>query len=145
NEAFKAVQPQVKSSSTAIEWNADPNAPNRFAFGRVGGAGNIIHNATYGPDKMFVGFVGVMSASGPIKSWQAFKADDAFVSFDASGKAINPEYAKEMYLGRQRGRQPEPSYLPSPAGLKGGAAMPRWGASYKLSGKAAYMYTLAEN
>lgn len=145
NEAFKAVQPEVKSSSTALEWNADPNAPNRFAFGRVGGAGNIIHNATYGPDKMFVGFVGVMSASGPIKSWQAFKADDAFVSFNAAGMAINTEYAGEMYLGRQRGRQPEPSYLPSPSGLKHGAAMPRWGASYKLSGKAAYMYTLAEN
>jgi len=145
NEAFKAVQPQVKSSSTALEWNADPNAPNRFAFGRVGGAGNIIHNATYGPDKMFVGFVGVMSASGPIKSWQAFKADDAFVSFDASGKAINTEYANEMYLRRQRGLQPEPSYLPSPSGLKNGAAMPRWGASYRLSGKAAYIYTLAEN
>lgn len=145
NEAFKAVQPEVKSSSTALEWNADPNAPNRFAFGRVGGAGNIIHNATYGPDKMFVGFVGVMSASGPIKSWQAFKADDAFVSFNAAGMAINTEYAGEMYLGRQRGLQPEPSYLPSPSGLKHGAAMPRWGASYKLSGKAAYMYTLAEN
>lgn len=145
NEAFKAVQPEVRSSSTALEWNADPNAPNRFAFGRVGGAGNIIHNATYGPDKMFVGFVGVMSASGPIKSWQAFKADDAFVSFNAAGMAINTEYAGEMYLGRQRGRQPEPSYLPSPSGLKHGAAMPRWGASYKLSGKAAYMYTLAEN
>ncbi|MGX8273048.1 fibronectin type III domain-containing protein [Brevundimonas diminuta] len=145
NEAFKAVQPEVKSSNTALEWNADPNAPNRFAFGRVGGAGNIIHNATYGPDKMFVGFVGVMSASGPIKSWQAFKADDAFVSFNAAGMAINTEYAGEMYLGRQRGLQPEPSYLPSPSGLKHGAAMPRWGASYKLSGKAAYMYTLAEN
>ncbi|QPB10623.1 host specificity protein J [Bacteriophage sp. 438212] len=145
NEAFKAVQPQVKSSSTALEWNADPNAPNRFAFGRVGGAGNIIHNATYGPDKMFVGFVGVMSASGPIKSWQAFKADDAFVSFNAAGMAINTEYAGEMYLGRQRGLQPEATYLPSPSGLKHGAAMPRWGASYKLSGKAAYMYTLAEN
>lgn len=145
NEAFKAVQPQVKSSSTALEWNADPNAPNRFAFGRVGGAGNIIHNATYGPDKMFVGFVGVMSASGPIKSWQAFKADDAFVSFDGTGKAVNTEYANEMYLGVQRGLQPELFYLPSPAGLKNEAVMPRWGASYKLSGKAAYMYTLAEN
>lgn len=145
NEAFKAVQPSVKSSSTSIEWNADPNAPNRLAFGRIGGAGNIIHNATYGPDKMFVGFVGVMSASGPIKNWVAFKADDAFVSFDGAGKAITSDYAGEMYLGRQRGLQPEPSYLPSPSGLKNGAAMPRWGASYKLSGKAAYHYTLAEN
>lgn len=145
NEAFKAVQPQVKSSSTAIEWNADPNAPNRFAFGRIGGAGNIIHNATYGPDKMYVGFVGVMSASGPIKSWVAFKADDAFVSFNGSGMATNTEYAGEMNLVRQRGLQPEASYLPSPAGQKNGAVMPRWGASYKLSGKAAYHYTLAEN
>jgi len=145
NEAFKAVQPQVKSSSTAVEWNADPNAPNRFAFGRIGGAGNIIHNATYGPDKMYVGFVGVMSASGPIKSWVAFKADDAFVSFNGSGMATNTEYAGEMNLVRQRGLQPEASYLPSPAGQKNGAVMPRWGASYKLSGKAAYHYTLAEN
>lgn len=64
---------------------------------------------------------------------------------DHTTMAINTEYAGEMYLGRQRGLQPEPSYLPSPSGLKNGAAMPRWGASYKLSGKAAYMYTLAEN
>jgi hypothetical protein len=145
NEAFKAVQPSVKSSSTAIEWNADPNAPNRFPFGRVGGAGNIIHNATYGPDKMYVGFVGVMGASGPIKSWISLKADDVFVNFDGSGKAIDSDYAGEMFVRRQRGLQPETSYLPSPAGLKNGAAMPRWGVSYKLSGKAAYHYTLAEN
>lgn len=145
NEAFKAVQPSVKSSSTAIEWNADPNAPNRFPFGRVGGAGNIIHNATYGPDKMYVGFVGVMGASGPIKSWISLKADDAFVNFDGSGKAIDSDYAGEMFIRRQRGLQPEASYLPSPPGLKNGAAMPRWGMSYKLSGKAAYHYTLAEN
>lgn len=143
--AFQAIQPEVKSSSTSIEWNADPNAPNRFAFGRVGGAGNIIHNTTYGPDKMYVGFVGVMSASGPIKSWVGFKADDAHVSFNGAGMAISSEYANEMWLGRQLGRQPEPSYLPSPSGLKNGAGMPRWGASYKLSGKAAYIYTLSEN
>ncbi|MFC5373914.1 hypothetical protein ACFPIF_15210 [Brevundimonas faecalis] len=143
--ALQAVQPQVKSSSTAIEWTADPNAPNRFAFGRVGGAGNIIHNITYGPDKMFVGFVGVMSASGPIKSWVGFKADDAYVAFDGNGKAVTSQYANEMWVRRQRGLQPEAGALTSPSGLKHGATMPMWGAGYRLSGKAAYMYTLSEN
>lgn len=146
NEAFKAVQPQVKSSGAAIEWNADPNAPNRFAFGRIGGAGNIIHNAVYGPDDMFVGFVGVMSASGPIKAWVGFKAEDRHVSFNGSGEAITSPYNdKKMWLDRLRGEQPETRALASPAGLKNGAQMPRWGASYRLSGKAAYMYTLSEN
>ncbi|WP_293826015.1 hypothetical protein [uncultured Brevundimonas sp.] len=145
NAAFGVVQPEVKSSSTAIEWNADPNAPNRFAFGRVGGAGNIIHNATYGPDKMYVSFVGVMSASGPIKGWVGFRADELPVAFDANGRATTAEYAGEMFLRRQRGLQPEPAALASPSGLKNGATMPGWGASYKLSGKAAFMYTLAEN
>ncbi|MET4683738.1 hypothetical protein [Brevundimonas faecalis] len=143
--ALQAVQPQVKSSSTAIEWTADPNAPNRFAFGRVGGAGNIIHNITYGPDKMFVGFVGVMSASGPIKSWVGFKADDAYVAFDGNGKAVTSQYANEMWVRRQRGLQPEAGALTSPSELKHGATMPMWGAGYRLSGKAAYMYTLSEN
>lgn len=145
NAAFGALQPEVKSSSTAIEWNADPNAPNRFPFGRVGGAGNIIHNATYGPDKMFVSFVGVMGSSGPIRSWVGFRADDQPVSFDGSGKANSTQYANVMWLGRQLGRQPETSALSSPSGLKNGATLPGWGSSYRLSGKAAFVYTLSEN
>lgn len=145
NEAFKAVQPQVKSSSTALEWTADPNAPNRFAFGRVGGAGNIIHNASYGPDNMYVGFVGVMSASGPINRWVGFRAEETPVTFDGSGKANSSYYANVMWLDRLNGTQPATRALSSPSGLKNGASMPSWGASAKLSGKAAYMYTLGEN
>ena len=145
NAAFGVLQPEVKSSSTAIEWNADPNAPNRFPFGRVGGAGNIIHNATYGPDKMFVSFVGVMGSSGPIRSWVGFRADDQPVSFDGSGKANSTQYANVMWLSRQLGRQPETSALSSPSGLKNGATLPGWGSSYRLSGKAAFVYTLSEN
>lgn len=144
-QATSAVQPDVKPSSANLEWTADPNAPNRFPFGRVGGAGNIIHNATYGPDKMYVGFVGVMAASGPIKNWVGFKADGLSPSFDSSGMAISTEYANEMWLDRLKGFQPESRALASPTGLKSGATMPRWGSTYKLSGKAAYMYTLSEN
>ena len=144
-QATSAVQPEVKPSSANIEWTADPNAPNRFPFGRVGGAGNIIHNATYGPDKMYVGFVGVMAASGPIKNWVGFKADGVSPAFDAGGKAITTDYANEMWLDRLKGFQPETRALASPGGLKNGATMPSWGSTHKLSGKAAYMYTLSEN
>ncbi|CAN7167818.1 phage tail protein [Brevundimonas sp. LjRoot202] len=144
-QATSAVQPDVKPSSSNVEWTADPNAPNRFPFGRVGGAGNIIHNATYGPDKMYVGFVGVMAASGPINGWVGFKADGLSPSFDANGKAITTDYANEMWLDRLNGDQPASRALASPTGLKNSATMPRWGSSYKLSGKAAYMYTLSEN
>lgn len=143
--AFGAVQPEVKSSATSLEWTADPDAPNRFPFGRVGGAGNIIHNATFGPDLMYAGFVGILAASGPIKGYIGFKADQTEVTFDGNGKAITSDYANEMWLIRQRGLQPEPSALPSPAGLKNSATLPDWGSSYKLSGKAAYMYVLGEN
>lgn len=143
--AFGAVQPDVKSSSASIEWNADPNAPNRFPFGRVGGAGNIVHNATFGPDLMYAGFVGVLGCSGPIKSYVGFKADQRPVTFDGTGMAVTSDYAGEMWVLRQRGLQPEPAALPTPTGLKNGVQLPNWGAAYKLSGKAAYIYILGEN
>lgn len=145
NEAFKALQPEVRQSGTSIEWEANPNAALPFAFGRVGVSGNIIANRVYGPDDMYVGFVSVVSAAGPIKSFVSFKADDTSVSFDASGKAVTSYHANVMWRRTQLGQQPEPSALSSPTGLKNGATMPGWGSAYKLSGKAAYIWTLSEN
>lgn len=143
--ASTAMQPKVASSGTAIDWTADPDAPMHFAFGRVGVAGQLVHNAVYGPDKMFVGFVGVVSSAGPINGFVGFRADETTVTFDGSGKAITSDYAGEMYLTRQVGLQPTITGLSSPSGLKNGATMPGWGPSYKLNAKAAYMMTLAEN
>ena len=143
--ASTAMQPKVASSGTAIDWTADPDAPMHFAFGRVGVAGQLVHNAVYGPDKMFVGFVGVVSSAGPINGFVGFRADETTVTFDGSGKAITSDYAGEMYLTRQVGLQPTTTGLSSPSGLKNGATMPGWGSSYKLNAKAAYMMTLAEN
>lgn len=144
-EAFKVLQPEVRQSGASIEWEANPNAALPFAFGRVGVSGNIVANRVYGPDDMYVGFVSVVSAAGPIKSFVSFKADDTSVSFDASGKAVTSYHANVMWRRTQLGRQPEPSALSSPSGLKNGVTMPGWGASYKLSGKAAYIWTLSEN
>lgn len=144
--AADALTPKVPSSGAAIEWTANPDAPMHFAAGRVGVAGQIVHNAVYGPDQMFVGFVNIVSAAGPIKGWVGFKADDAYVSFDGAGKAINTHYANVMWRTTRNGRQDgTDTALASPAGLKDNAAMPNWGSSYKLPGKACYMLTLAEN
>ena len=138
-------RPKVQSSGAAIEWAADPDAPMHFAAGRIGVAGQIVHCRVFGPDNMFVGFVNVVSGAGPIRRFVRFKADDAVVTFDASGKADSSYHANVMWRRTQLGAQPEPSALTSPSGLKNGASLPDWGSAYRLSGKAAFMYTLAEN
>lgn len=144
--AADALTPKVPSSGAAIEWAANPDAPMHFAAGRVGVAGQIVHNAVYGPDQMFVGFVNIVSAAGPIKSWVSFKADDTYVSFDGAGKANSSYYANVMWRTTRNGRQDgTDTALASPAGLKDNSSMPNWGSSYKLPGKACYMLTLAEN
>ena len=145
NAAFKALQPEVRQSGASIEWEANPNAALPFAFGRVGVSGNIVANRVYGPDDMYVGFVSVVSAAGPIRSFVSFRADDTPVSFDANGKAVTSYHANVMWRRTQVGRQPEPGALPSPSGLKHNVTMPGWGPAYKLSAKAAYILTLAEN
>lgn len=143
--ATTLMQPKVAPSGSSIEWTADPDAPMHFPFGRVGVAGQLAHNAVYGPNNMYVGFVGVVGAAGPINSFVSYRADDTVVTFDGAGNAITSEYANEMWLKRQLGTQPTTTALSSPSGLTGGATIPDWGSSYKLSGKAAYMLTLSEN
>lgn len=143
--ATTLMQPKVAPSGSSIEWTADPDAPMHFPFGRVGVAGQLVHNAVYGPNNMYVGFVGVVGAAGPINAYVSYRADDTVVTFDGSGKAITSEYANEMWLTRQLGAQPTTTALSSPSGLTSGAVIPDWGSSYKLSGKAAYMLTLSEN
>lgn len=142
--ASSMQQPAVKSSGASINWTADPDAPIPFAFGRVGAAGKIVHNTTYGPDQMYAGFVGVLSGAGPIDGYEGFTADDKSVSFDSNGMAISSEYANEMWLKRQVGAQPTSTAM-AVTGLKNSAAMPGWSASSKLNGKAAYVYVLGEN
>ena len=142
--AMTAFQPQVGSAGKTFEWTLDPNAPIPFAAGLVGVAGSVVHLETYGPDKMYYGFVSVLSGAGPIKGIVGFKGDDEDVTFDADGKAITSQWTGEMWLTHRLGAQPDTA-IPSPVGLKSGAVLPEWGVGHRMSGKAGYMLVLGEN
>ncbi|MCV0413470.1 MAG: hypothetical protein K5831_01125 [Brevundimonas sp.] len=93
---------------------------------------------------MYQSLISVVSAAGPIDGWESFKADDTTVTFDGNGKANSTHYANVMWRQTRLGTQPDTA-LTSPTGLEGGATLPGWGSSYKLSGKASYILTLSEN
>ncbi|MCO8017484.1 hypothetical protein NI456_01300 [Brevundimonas diminuta] len=140
------AQPKVSSAGGALGWVGDPNGPLHFAAGRIAVGGDLRHKAAYGPnDRMYFSAVTVVSDAGPIEAFESFTANDIAVTFDASGKANSSYYANVMWRRTQLGFQPEGSYLASPSGLEGGASLPNWGASHKLSGKAAFILTLSEN
>jgi hypothetical protein len=139
-------QPKVSTAGSALGWVGDPNGPLHFAAGRIAVGGDLRHKKAYGPnDRMYFSAVTVVSDAGPIDAFESFTANDIAVTFDASGKANSSYYANVMWRRTQLGRQPEASYLASPSGLEGGATLPNWGAAHKLSAKAAFILTLAEN
>ncbi|MBU2233196.1 MAG: hypothetical protein KKG69_18170 [Alphaproteobacteria bacterium] len=140
----KALTPEIGSQGAAVRWEANPDAPLRFAFGRVGVKGNIFDAAIYGPDRMYVSFACTVSAAGPIKRFVTFRAGDYVMSFDGAGAATNEPYRGEMWLSTRLGAQPDTA-LSLPSGLKNGAAFPGWNSGRKVSGSACYMVTLGEN
>ena len=142
--AAKALTPEIGSQGAAVRWEANPDAPLRFAFGRVGVKGNIVDAAIYGPDRMYVSFACTVSAGGPIKSFVSFRAGDYYMSFDGAGAATNEPYRGEMWLSTRLGAQPDTA-LSLPSGLKNGSSFPGWNASRKMSGTAGYLVTLGEN
>ncbi|WGM31506.1 hypothetical protein [Brevundimonas sp. NIBR11] len=140
----QALTPQIASQGAAVQWEANPDAPLRFAFGRVGVKGSIKDAAVYGPDRMYVSFACTVSAAGPIKSFVAFRAGDYYMSFNGAGMATTEPYAGEMWLSTRLGLQPDTA-LSLPSGLKNGATFPGWSSDRKLSGSAGYLITLGEN
>lgn len=142
--AAKALTPEIGSQGAAVRWEANPDAPLRFAFGRVGVKGNIVDAAIYGPDRMYVSFACTVSAAGPIKRFVSFRAGDYYMSFDGAGAAVNEPYRGEMWLSTRLGTQPDTA-LSLPSGLKNGVSFPGWDASRKMSGSAGYLVTLGEN
>jgi len=142
--AAKALTPEIGSQGAAVRWEANPDAPLRFAFGRVGVKGNIVDAAIYGPDRMYVSFACTVSAAGPIKNFVSFRAGDHYMSFDGAGAATNEPYRGEMWLSTRLGTQPDTA-LSLPSGLKNGVSFPGWNATRKMSGSAGYLVTLGEN
>lgn len=143
--AMSVLQPQVGAAGRPFEFVIDPDGPIPFAAGRIGVAGSVIHRDTFGPDLMFYGIPAVLSGAGPITAIESVKADDYPMAFDANGGATTEPYRQEFYFRSVLGEQPAPLALSTPSGLKNGATLPGWGASHKLSGKAAFLMVMAEN
>nr|MCB7500717.1 phage tail protein [Enterobacter roggenkampii] len=121
------------------EWLADPNAGIPFAIGdRIGVAGNIVYKNTFGKDNEYKGIVTVLSGAGPISAYLGFTADREPVTF--AGEAATGRYGGEMWMQRRLGEQPDTA-LTSPAAITY-QKLPDWGPNHRLSGKAAFMWTL---
>lgn len=118
------------------EWVADPNAGIPFAIGpRIGVGGNIVYKNTWGKDNEYKGIVSVVSGAGPITEYLGFTADKETVTF--SGDAATGRYSGQMWMRRTMGNQPDVA-LSDPS-------MPGWGANYKLSGKASFLWVLKQD
>lgn len=144
NAAMSVLSPKVGGSGRPVDWTLNPDAPIPFAFGRVGVAGAVVHKRTFGPDKMYYGFVSCVSGAGPIAGFEAFTADDFPVTFDGTGIAVTSEWTGEMWRATRLGAQPD-TWLPTPTGLKHNAILPNWTASHRASGKALSMLVMGEN
>ncbi|MGQ2989526.1 MAG: hypothetical protein ACT6RD_13700 [Brevundimonas sp.] len=143
------AKPGVGSTAPG-EWVADPNAGIPFAIGeRIGAGGNLVYKNTYGKDTEYKGIVTILSGAGPIGGFLDFTADKEAVTWagdtwpaDPTQTATSAPYKGEkMWMRRQLGQQPEVFALSSPSSL-GGWSLPEWTWQHKLSGKAAFHWTL---
>ncbi len=120
---------------TRFTANKDQGLP--YVMGRTSVSGFIVHRQTHGADNVYQTFFGILSAAGPIDGVEAFKVDGVDVSFGANGAALNADYSGFMWRDIQLGATPEARALQSPMG-----AVPGWDAGSRLSGYAAYAWTL---
>lgn len=134
-------KPKSTASGSPSEWTSNPDQGIPFLFGRMGVAGKIVHRDEYGPDNRLQGIVTIYSGAGPVKSFQGFTADELPVSFESNGGTAIGKYRRQMWRSWRMGAQPDTA-LSLPTGLDGGAVMPMWGASYRLSGKACDLLTM---
>lgn len=119
-----------------LRFKIDKQAPYSIIIGRTANAGTIVYRNTFGTKNTYQGFVGVLSL-GPIEEIEALWCDKVATTFTpGTGMAIGP-YVNYMWMTTQLGEQPEASALTFPF-----AGAPNWGASSKLSGLAAYQWTL---
>tara|TARA_R110002073_G_scaffold120601_1_gene262636 strand:- start:10247 stop:14710 length:4464 start_codon:yes stop_codon:yes gene_type:complete len=139
------LTPQIGASGSPTDWQADSDAGIPFVVGRRGVAGNIVHRDEWGPDNRYQSIVTVYSGAGPINNFGTFRADETAVTFGSYGRVGSGTWQDVMWLDTRLGAQPDTA-LETPADKGDGTVsgtMPQWGSTYKLSGKAASMWTLA--
>lgn len=125
-------------SQTEVQLNPWAGVP--YLIGTTFFAGVLAHQDTFGGDtNKYIGSVIVYSGAGPISGTQSWQVDRATVTFSggvAGGEATG-QYENFLWLDAQLGACPEANALASSEG-----SLPNWGASHKLSGKAAALWTL---
>lgn len=131
-----AKKPKSSTNGDQARFTADKNAALPYVMGRTSVSGFIVHRQTHGTNNLYQTFFAVLSAAGPIYGIEAFKVDGVTTSFTPGG-AAQGDYAGWMWLRTQLGQTPEASALASPVGAVDG-----WEGSSKLSGYAAYAWTL---
>ena len=129
-------EPQGGSVSKVV---IDVSAPSPYVIGRTMTGGVLIHDAAYGAEYKDIpnpnrSMIFVYSDIGPVDEIEGLYTD--FVFATSSGD-VPGYYSGNMHFSKQLGSRPEFSAL---AGNQG--SIPRWGSSYKLSGKAAGVITM---
>lgn len=128
----------VSGDQTKFTLNKDQGIP--WPIGRTSAAGWIVHRATWDYDgsenNAYQTFFAAWGA-GPIHSVEAFKVDGTTIAF--SGDAALGGYAGYMWANWQLGATPEAAALPA-ASFR--PTVPGWSTASKLSGYAAYSWTL---
>lgn len=131
-------KPPAQGSVNQIQIGA--NMPMPYLMGRSYVGGNLVHDVGYGGTvndvpNPYRSMAIIGTQGGPIEEFEAFQSDFTTITF-SSGEAVG-YYDNFMFLDTQLGDVPEASALAGPFG-----AIPQWGASYKLSGYAAWLVTL---
>jgi hypothetical protein len=114
----------------------DPQAGIPYCIGRTFAGGRIVHVDGYGgAENPYRSYVIAFSGGGQSDSIESVLIDRSPVSVGPGG--ASGYYAGFMWLSTQLGATPEAAALPAPF-----AGFPGWGASHKLSGYAAGLWTL---
>ena len=129
-------EPPAGSPDSSI---IDVSAATPYIMGRVRSGGVLVHDVAYGAEYKDIpnpnrSLVYVYSDCGPVEEVEGFSSDGAFINTqgDAGGY-----YGARMNFRSQTGLKVEPSAL---SGSQG--SIPNWGSSYKLSSKAAGLFSL---
>lgn len=113
------------------------NMPVPYAIGRTYIGGMNVYDGSSGDENRWRFQVNVISAAGPIDSFESYWADYSQVSLDGSGFALG-WYDGYLKVQTRLGARPETAHVP----FSGGSSMPGWGSAHKLSGFASYMHRL---
>lgn len=139
--ALTAKKPPILGGTTDITIGADQPSP--YLIGETYYGGALQHQVGYGPTiddtpNPYAAWVTVYSVAGPIESIVEYQADFVTVSFGGGAEPVEASgyFDNILFRDHQLGAVPESSALTGPWG-----AIPDWGGDYKISGKAAILWS----